>query len=167
VSRDIRFWGRRLRNQASFGDLLLHLLQDREAIGYHADNLYSELKKLPPHVIQANLDAIERFGLLGNQVIRGRAGFIVGLLSEAGAGEKALNVARAAYAAIEDTAWNKPAKLDAELRMIACEYEHAIASGDSAGLAGVGQRWRRAHKEREIDLATHKQRRDPLRGLLG
>lgn len=167
VSRDIRFWGRRLRNHAHFGDLLLHLLQDREAIGYHADNLYSELKKLPPHVIQANLNAIERFGLLGNQVIRGRAGFIVGLLSEAGAGEKALNVARAAYAAIEDTAWNKPVKLDAELRMIACEYEHAIASGDSAGLAGVGQRWRRAHKEREVDLATHKQRRDPLRGLLG
>lgn len=146
---------------------MLHLLQDGEAIGYHANDLYAELGKLPPHVLRANLDAIERFGLLGDQVLRGRTGFIVGLLSAAGAGDKALNVALAAYTAIEDTAWNKPVKLDAELRMIACEYEHAIATGDSTALAGIGQRWRNTHKEREVDLATNKQRRDPLRGLLG
>lgn len=172
VSKDIRFWSVRLRQHVGFVDLLIHLLQDNEAGHYHADDLLAELVELPNSVIQKNLEAIERLGLTGlylggPRISKGHAGLIIEILSKAGAWDKATNVARAAHADIEDSQWNKPIKLEAELRLIACEYEQAIASGNSSALAGIAQRWRKAHKEREDDLATHKEQRDPLRGLLG
>jgi hypothetical protein len=87
-------------------------------------------------------------------------------LTAAGAWNEAEELAKAALNGIEDTTRNKPIRLLAGLRLIACSYEAAIANGQPGKLEGLQKEWESTLAEIDSDRETHRLRRDPLRGLL-
>ena len=98
-----------------------------EGLGEHAQkNVIEEISNLPAQTILRNVILIERFGITAAKTSFYHALIVTDLLSSAGAWENAVNVARATYAQIDDTAWNKPKKIETELVLIANECERAI-----------------------------------------
>lgn len=167
VSRDIRFWGRRLLSHRGYPQLLLTLLSDGNSIQYRGDDIFEQLSELPIESMQHGASLIEQFAIQHPRLHGGRIGVIIEALSQSGCWDRATNVAHNAYQQIEDTTWHKQEKLSSALRLVACQYEQAVHGGDGAQLIGLAERWRQTVKEREVDLEAHKKQRDPLRGLLG
>lgn len=166
ISRDIHYWAWRLSSHTKYPKLLTKMLDEREFGNHYIGELLELFINIPLDSIKSNLVEIEGFGMREAGRSYSLAAYAVELLSLADGWHEAARVARAAYEGIEDTTANKQLKLAAELRMVAAEYEAAIANGKTAELDQLARQWRKARQEREIDYETHKQRRDPMRGLL-
>jgi hypothetical protein len=167
VSKDIRRCGRLFEGNANYAGLLLHLMADDEAMSYHHEDLLDQLKRLPAASLHAH-----RGGLvtLANRMQPGRnlheLGIIIEVLTASGAWNEAANISAAAYNGFEDTTRNKPQRLHARLRMIACGLEDAVAQGKLDEVIQARSDWDSAIKEIKHDHEINRLRRDPLRGLL-
>ena len=167
VSREIRRCGRLFLQNENYVSLLLHVMADHEAMSYHHEDLFNQLKRVPAKSIYAH-----RAGLvaLGKRMLPDKAlhelGTILELLTSAGAWNEAADVASSAYAGIEDTTRNKPIRLHAKLRMIACELEKSLAEGKLDEVVQAQSQWDSTISDIKQDHEINRLRRDPLRGLL-
>ncbi len=168
VSREIRHCGRLFEGNANYPGLLLHLMADDEAMSYHHEDLFKQLKRLPAASLHAHRDGLVA---LAKRMPPGRnlheLGIIIELLTASGAWKEAANVSADAYNGIEDTTRNKPQRLRAKLRMIACGLEDAVAQGKVDEVVQARSDWDSTIKEIKHDHEINRLRRDPLRGLLG
>ncbi|MCP4406812.1 MAG: hypothetical protein GY807_03460 [Gammaproteobacteria bacterium] len=167
VGRIIRFRGPRLRGAEGYVQLIVRLLEAKGVQRYHFDDIIFELEQLPLDLVRANISILEQAGISIIAHHRTSAPVLIEILSRAGAWDEAARIARAVYDSIDDTTQNKPRKLNAGLLKAATEYEAAIAAGDRSALVKIGECWNTAIREREADIEENKQRRDPLRGVLG
>jgi len=96
----------------------------------------------------------------------GEVGVAIEMLTASGAWSEAAEASAAAYDSIDDNLREKPRRLHAKLRKIACDLEFAISVGKTVDIEKVRAEWEEAIQEIKQDNETHRLRRDPLRGLL-
>jgi hypothetical protein len=167
VSREIRQCGRLFEGNANFAGLLLHLMADGEAMSHHHEELFLQLKRVPTSSLYVHRDKLVA---LAKRMPPRRnlheLGTIIELLTASNAWKEAADVSAAAFNGIEDTTRNKPQRLHARLRMIACGLEDAVARGKLDDVVQARSDWDSTIKEIMHDHEINRLRRDPLRGLL-
>lgn len=167
VSREIRHFGKIFGSNANYAGLILHLMADEKAMSYQHEDLFDQLRLLPATSLHAHRG--ELVALASRMVPRRGVhglGTILELLTTSGAWKEAADVSAAAYGNIGDTIRNKPLRLHAKLRMIACGLEASLAEGKVENVDRAGSDWDATIAEIKNDHEINRRRRDPLRGLL-
>jgi uncharacterized membrane protein YcjF (UPF0283 family) len=88
------------------------------------------------------------------------------MLTASGAWSEAAEASTATYDSIEDNAREKPRRLHAKLRKIACDLEFAVSLGKTDKVEKARSDWDKTIHEIKQDNEINRLRRDPLRGLL-
>lgn len=167
VSREIRHFGRIFGSNANYAGLILHLMVDDEAMSHQHEDLFDQLKLLPATSLHAHREGLVALaGKMPPDRNLHELGTIMEVLTASGAWKEAANVSAAAYGNIEDTIRNKPQRLHAKLRMIACSLEESLAEGKVEEVDKAGSDWDSTITEIKSDHEINRRRRDPLRGLL-
>lgn len=167
VAREIRHWGHHFEGNPNYLGLLLHLMNDDEAMYYQHDELFDRLRSVPVSMLY---DHRRELVELSRRASRHRslheAGFILEALTACGAWREAAEASIITYNSIEDNVREKPRRLRAKLRKIACELELAVSLGKTDEVEKVRIEWDQTIREVKDDNEIHRLRRDPLRGLL-
>lgn len=167
ISREIRHCGRLFAANPNYAALLLHIMVDDEAMSYHHEDLFAQLKRVPTASIYAHRQQLVD---LAKRITPRRGlyevGLIVEMLTASGAWSEAADVSAASFNGIEDNTRNKPLRLHAKLRMIACALEHAVSRAALDEVTRARSDWDATVQELKQDHEINRIRRDPLRGLL-
>jgi hypothetical protein len=168
VSREIRHCGRLFKGNPNYAGLLLHIMAaDDEAMSYHHEDLFDQLKHVPAAALYVHRDALIA---LAKRMPPGRnlheVGAILELLTACGAWSEAADVSASAFKGIEDNTRNKSLRLHAKLRMIACALEDSVEREKLDDVVQARRDWDSTIQEIKQDNESNRLRRDPLRGLL-
>jgi len=165
VAKEIKY-GRNVYQAApGYCGLLIHLIEDRDAMNIYHEDLVERVAELPPEIVKQERAPLLALGKKMGPTDRGLVGVLIELFTSAGAWSEAIELSKAAYDSIEDTTRNKPLRLHAALRMIACDFEAAVNDNDGSRTGRLGQDFQAAVAVIEEDNAENKDRRNPLRGL--
>jgi hypothetical protein len=167
VAAELRHAGYSFRANPNYAGLLFKLLDDDEVMSTYHESLVDELEYLPKKSLYNERAAAVQLAKKMGQRYRDLVGILIEGLTAAGAWKEAAEITAVAYDEIEDTTRTKPMRLHAGLRKIACAFESAIAGGQVDLLGGLKKDWKTTLAEVENDTEAHKERRDPLHGVLG
>jgi hypothetical protein len=165
VAKEIKYGQNIYQRAQGYCALLLHLIEDHDAMSIYHEDLIERVGELPPDIVQQERAALLALGKTMGASHRGLVGVLIEAFTSAGARAEAVELSRAVYDGIEDTTRNKPLRLHLSLRMIACEFEAAVSENDGPGIERLGKEFRAALAAIEEDNAANKDRRNPLRGL--
>ena len=167
VGYEIRHSARQFLSRPDYPALLFRVMEDEQAMSLYHEDLIDQLARLPKSSVYQERDKLVALGMKlwksDDEII----GILVEGLTAAGAWNEGAELTAAVYAQIEDTTRNRPVRLHAALRSIACSYEAAIANGKPDALEDLHNHWKSTLTEIETDRAAYANRRDPLRGILG
>jgi hypothetical protein len=167
VAQRLRHCARLFDGNPSYPRLLLRLMGDDEAMSYRHEELFDSLRSIPPGGLY---DHRRELVELSKRASRGRSlheiGIFIEILTASGAWSEAAEASTAAYVSIENNVREKPRRLHAKLRKIACDLEYAVSLGDTEDVAKARSEWDKTVQEIKEDNEINRPRRDPLRGLL-
>lgn len=167
VARGLRHCGRLFEGNPNYAGLLLRLMCDDEAMSYQHEELFDQLRRVPADSLY---DHRRELVEVSKRASRGRSlhevGFVLEMLTASGAWSEAAEVSTAAHDSIEDNVREKPRRLHAKLRRIACDLEFAVSLGKTDEAKTARSEWDETIQEIKQDDEIHRLRRDPLRGLL-
>jgi hypothetical protein len=143
-------------------------MKDDEAMSHEHEELFDRLQGVPAGSLY---DYRHELVQLSKRISRGRGlyevGIILEMLTASHAWAEAAEASTAIFDSIEDNVREKPRRLHAKLREIACDLEYAISRGKTEEVEQARSEWRKTIQEIKQDNEIHRSRRDPLRGLLG
>jgi hypothetical protein len=167
VAREVRHCGRLFEGNPNYTCLLLRLMDDDEATSYQNEELFDRLRSIPAGSLY---DHRRELVELSKRTSRGRrlheVGIVLEMLTTSGAWAEAAEASTATYDSIDDNVREKPRRLHAKLRKIACDLEYAISLGNTEETEKARSEWDKTVQEMQQDNEIHRLRRDPLRGLL-
>jgi len=157
-------YARTFRSAKKFAEVLVRLIGDPEVAEYRSEDMLDCLAECDPVEILAVSEALR--GSIRNS----RKGFsasdrVIEVLTSAGALQVAHAVAHDQTASFEDTTWDKPRKLRAQLRETAVEIELATANGNIDKIRSLTQQWRALEKEVAEDDKKNEKKRSPFFGF--
>jgi hypothetical protein len=169
VAREVRHSGSIYLANGRYTQLLLRLMGDDQAMSLYHEQLISQLRRISRSAVKTNLAAIVGLGkrLASNRRYHHDIGFLIELLTSAGAWKEAVELSSAAYNGIDDNTRNKPIRLHTKLRVIATTFEESLSDGKLDSVGPLQADWIATLAEIEKDNEVNRLRRDPLRGLLG
>lgn len=167
VAREIRHCGRLFEGNPNYPGLLLRLMNDDQAMSHQHEELFERLRGVPPGSLY---DYRRELVQISRRASRGRSlhdvGIVLEVLTASGAWGEAAEASTAVYESIEDNMREKPRRLHAKLRKIACDLEYALSLGKTEEVDIARSEWDKTVQEIQQDNEIHQLRRDPLRGLL-
>jgi len=162
VAKELSFLRHHFQMAETYPVLLMHLLRDPDARTIYGDNILDELRVLPKRSVQSYREQLLQLTNNLASEIFVLAPLMVEIFSQAEAWSESAKIAKTAYDEIEETKWKKPIKLGAALRLIAAEYELAVANGDSLCMTELAEKWRVTFQEAEADRELHEARGHPF-----
>lgn len=167
VARGLRHRGRLFEGNPNYPGLLLRLMSDEEAMRYQHGELFDRLRGVPASSLYDHRHELVE---LSKRASRGRSlhevGIVIEMLTASGSWSVAAEASTAAYDSIDNNVREKPRRLDAKLRKIACDLEYAISLGKTEEVEKARREWDETAQEIKQDNEINRLRRDPLRGLL-
>ena len=141
---------------------------DDEAMSYQHEELFDRLRSVPAGALYDHRR--ELVELSKKRASRRRnlhdVGIVIEVLTASGAWSEAAEASAATYDSIEDNVREKPRRLHAKLRKIACDLEYALSLDKAEEAANARSEWDKTVQEIKQDNEINRLRRDPLRGLL-
>lgn len=149
----------------NFVKSVLQILSDDAGNEYRVDDLLDVLREVSAAQMRPVADefvaAIHACSLKGHYVVdRG-----VEMLTAAGLWGHAVRLSELEETRWGDSQWDRPRKLQSQMRVLECSIEQASSRGDLRGVKEVLAEFRRVEKERNEDERKHHARRDPLHGI--
>ena len=149
----------------NFVKSVLQILSDDAGNEYRVDDLLDVLREVSAAQIRPVADefvaAIHACSLKGHYVVdRG-----VEMLTAAGLWGHAVRLSELEETRWGDSQWDRPRKLQSQMRVLECSIEQASSRGDLRGVKEFLAEFRRVEKERNEDERKHHARRDPLHGI--
>jgi hypothetical protein len=165
VAGEVKYGRNVYQRSPGYCGLLIRLIEDRDAHSIYHEELVERIGELSPEIVKQERAALLAWGKKMGATDRGLVGVLIELFTSAGAWADAVELSKAVYDGIQDTTRNKPLRLHASLRMIACDFEAAVNDSDGPRMVRLGQEFQAALAAIEEDNAANKDRRNPLRGL--
>lgn len=165
AAKEIQYAGNIYASAPGYADLLLHVMDDLDAMHIHHDDLIERMAELPAHVVLEKRN--ELMALATKWFLRYRlmSGVVIELLTSSGAWSDAAAFSKSQRDGVEDNIRNKSLRLHLALRMIACAFEEAVKSGNGSAIETLSKEFQLTLAEIEKDNAANEERRDPLRGI--
>lgn len=161
----LRRHAKQLASAPNFVKSVLQILSDDEANEYKLNDLLDVLREIPAVQIRRLADdfvtAMHACSLQGHHVVD-RA---VEILTAAGLWRHALRLSELEETRWGDSQWDRPRKLQSQLRVLECLIEHASSQGDLPRLKQALADFKRVEMELNEDERKHRARRDPLHGI--
>jgi len=165
VAKEIQYANNVYVHAPGYADLLIHVMNDLDAVHLCHDDLIQRVAELPRDVVLEKRSEIMALGTKWFLRYRLVAGIVIELLTSSGAWSDAAAFSKSQHDGVEDNTRNKQLRLHLALRMIACAFEAAVEINDGAAIEKLGGDFKSTLAEIEKDNAANEDRRDPLRGL--
>jgi hypothetical protein len=165
VAKKIQYANNVYVHAPGYADLLIHVMNDLDAMHLYHDDLIQRVAELPRDVVQKKRSEIMALGTKWFLRYRLVAGIVIELLTSSAAWSDAAAFSKSQHDGVEDNTRNKQLRLHLALRMIACAFEAAVETNDGTAIKKLSKDFESTLAEIEKDNAANKDRRDPLRGL--
>jgi hypothetical protein len=165
AAKEIQHAGNIYVSAPGYADLLLHVMDDLDAMHIHHEDLIERVAELPAQTVLEKRK--ELMALATKWFLRYRlmSGVVIELLTSSGAWSDAAAFSKSQHDGVDDNIRNKPLRLHLALRMIACAFEEAVKAGNGSAVETLSKEFQSTLAEIEKDNADNEERRDPLRGL--
>ena len=165
AAREIERAGNVYISAPGYGDLLLHVMSDGDAMHSHHEYLIERLSELPPDTVLQKRNQLIALGTKWFLQYRLISGVVIEMLTSSGAWSDAAAFSKSQHDGVENNVRNTQLRLYLALRMIACAFEEAVKAGDASAMETLSKEFQSTLSEIEKDNAANEDRRDPLRGL--
>ncbi len=165
VAKEIQYANNVYVHAPGYADLLIHVMNDLDAMHLYHDDLIQRVAELPRDVVLEKRCEIMALGAKWFLRYRLVAGIVIELLTSSAAWSDATTFSKSQHDGVEDNTRNKQLRLHLALRMIACAFEAAVEINDGAAIKKLSEDFKSTLAEIEKDNAANEDRRDPLRGL--
>lgn len=165
AAKEIQYEGNIYVSAPGYADLLLHVMDDLDAMHIHHEDLIERVAELPPETVlekRTELMALATKWFLRYRLI---SGVVIERLTSSGAWADAAAFAKSQHDGVEDNIRNTQLRLYLALRMIACAFEEAVKAGDAPAMEKLSKEFQSTLADIEKDNAANEERRDPLRGI--
>ena len=160
LSNELRLFARQLAHADEVVDWLIAVLLDPEGQEHIQEHALEAIEDLPADVVFARRETFAAVPAGDDRGSRFRTFNLVQVLTRAGAWGEAESLARAAVAAIPDTARQATVRLVFELAHTAAAFENALSQGGGARADALASRWHELMKAKEANDRAIAQRPD-------
>jgi hypothetical protein len=165
AAREIERSGNPYITAPGYADLLLHVMNDGDAMHSRHEDLIQRLAELPRETVLEKREALMALGTKWFLQYRLISGVVIEVLTSCGAWADAAAFSKRQHDEVEDNTRNTQLRLYLALRMIACAFEAAVQAGDATAMETLSKEFQSTLSAIEKDNAANEDRRDPLRGL--
>ncbi|AWI75921.1 hypothetical protein CEW83_12425 [Parazoarcus communis] len=163
--RELNSMSRYLKDQPSYVDLVISILEDQSVREYGEEDAIRLAYLIP------DAEVLKRADDLAAVAVRRRnrdpyVGAMVEILTRAGAWEQAIMAVDASWEDVPDTVPKRRMKWARRMQVVAVRFEAAVAAGDAEQRAALKAEWEGLVKALDEDEKQYAARRDPLPSFL-
>ena len=167
AAKEIQYEGNIYVLAPGYADLLLHVMDDLDAMHIHHEDLIERLAELPSETVLEKRNELMALGTKWFLRYRLISGVVIELLTSSGAwSDAAAFFRKSQHDGVEDNIQETLSfGFTSRFRMIACAFEEAAKADDASAMEKLSDEFQSTLADIEKDNAANEERRDPLRGI--